>query len=79
MKHTKGNWKISTTGAFIESNGIVICAVSMNTTERLSNALLISTAPDLLQICIEVEKYHQGGHSVIGKRLREVIENATKG
>ena len=47
-KFTKGPWKISNTGAFIESENEAIAAVSMSTDNQYANAKLISAAPDML-------------------------------
>jgi hypothetical protein len=43
-----------------------------------ANAQLIATAPKLLEVLIEASKHHQGGHSEIGLKIREVINKATK-
>lgn len=48
-----------------------------NAEETIANAKLIAAAPELLDACIEALRYHQGGHSEIGFKLREVIKKAT--
>lgn len=46
--------------------------------EAIANAKLITAAPVLLEACIEALRYHQGGHSEIGFKLREAIKKATE-
>jgi hypothetical protein len=50
----------------------------ISTEEAKANAQLIATAPKLLEVLIEASKHHQGGHSEIGFKIREVINQATK-
>jgi len=33
---------------------------------------------ELLEVCKEALRHHQGGHSEIGHKLRDIIEKATK-
>lgn len=48
LEITKGEWKISKTGAFIECRNTPIAAVSMSNTEQYANCKLIAAAPNLL-------------------------------
>ena len=48
-KFSKGKWRISNSGAFIESENGVIAAISLSAQENINNAKLIAAAPDMLE------------------------------
>ena len=50
----------------------------MGDEEQRANALLISGAPEMLEMLIEVSKHHQGGHSEIGHKIKQLIKEATE-
>jgi hypothetical protein len=53
--------------------------VSNITNEEMThNALLISKAPEMLKMLIEVSKHHKGGHSEIGYKIKQLIKEATE-
>jgi hypothetical protein len=39
---------------------------------------LFSKAPEMLEMLIEVSKHHQGGHSEIGHKIKQLIKEATE-
>ena len=55
-KFSKGEWRISNSGAFIESENGVIAAVSLSTQENINNAKLIAAAPNMLDALLETDK-----------------------
>ena len=55
-KYSKGEWRISNSGAFIESENGVIAAVSLSTQENINNAKLIAAAPNMLDALLETDK-----------------------
>ena len=47
--------------------------------EAIADAHLIAAAPDLLAACEAALPHHQGGHSVVGRALRDAIAKAQGG
>lgn len=85
-KYTKGTWKISKSGAFIECENTPIASVSMSNTEQLANAKLIAAAPEILNVLIELRNWvcqlhdWSGGTSLDPpiERIDAVIKKATE-
>jgi hypothetical protein len=50
----------------------------INGNEAKANALIISKAPEMLEMLKEVSKHHQGGHSEIGFKIKQLIKEATE-
>jgi len=46
--------------------------------EAENNAKLIACAPEMLETLMEVSKHHQGGHSEIGHKIKDIIKKATE-
>ena len=55
-KFSKGKWRISNSGLFIESENGVIAAISLSAQENINNAKLIAAAPDMLDALLETDK-----------------------
>ena len=81
---SKGNQTIEvwTNGSGNIGNSRWICQVNTNIRsvnehkEFKSNARLIANAPNLMNVLIEVEKHHQGLHSEIGNKIRDVLKKS---
>ena len=55
-KFTEGEWRISNSGAFIESENGVIAAISLSAQENINNAKLIAAAPNMIDALLETDK-----------------------
>ena len=78
FKGTKGQWELI--GNEIHCNDLLVGYAtnsffknSTNDIEAKTNALLMSKAPEMLEMLIEVSKHHQGGHSEIGHKIKQLI------
>jgi len=91
FKGTKGKWhkvKINNYLGVISGEGVLIAELDyicdktnyLTPTPKATeyNALLISKAPEMLEMLIEVSKHHQGGHSEIGFKIKQLIKQATE-
>lgn len=93
MTITGGTWKIGKVGGCVVTDDMTTVFFTKRDSPdsvkyyggsliaescRDADAKLIAAAPDLLKVCIEVEKHHQGQHSELGFMLREAIKKATE-
>lgn len=83
-KHTPGPWHVDTSSIsqfnIVDSNLFVvcdtICGEEKSDEVNEANAKLIAAAPEMLKVLEACQKHHQGGHSEIGAKIREVILKA---
>ena len=86
---SKGEWKIREWNNYdiiTERNGLIIsaytggCDIVEEISEEMAqaNAKLAAAAPKMLEMLIEVSRHHQGGHSEIGHKIKQLIKEATE-
>lgn len=91
-KHSPGSWYntlIGNTRYTIGGEDVIVCMI-MNNIKEEANAKLISAAPDLLAVCVEMEKFlltvgldpsvtgFKGLAETLFDNAREAIKKATK-
>lgn len=79
-KFSKGKWRISNAGLFIESENGVIAAISLSAQENINNAKLIAAAPDLLHrlnsIVLSVKSHPDYVNGQEGDEWHDIVELA---
>ena len=87
FKGTKDNWKLrgNKTDITTEKKGLIITCYkdyslhsNINPKEAEANALLISKAPEMLEMLIELRDLTSGSLLNLQKRARELIIEATE-
>jgi len=94
FKGTKGKWKSVDGVFFDEHGNVVpskwhFSVLGRTTLEDVFgkdeefikgkyNDLLKEKGPEMLEMLIEVSKHHQGGHSEIGHKIKQLIKEATE-
>ena len=87
FKGTKGKWIVNEEDFFINEYGVEVFSIATECKTNVQmadvfgskeNALLMSKAPEMFEMLIEVLKHHQGGHSEIGFKINKLIKEATE-
>lgn len=86
FKGTKDKWRLEQslfydTDKIILSDTKCICRVTIDGEEAKSNALLISKAPEMLEMLkkvLEINKHHNFNGHLINEQIEQLIKEATE-
>ena len=91
FKGTKGKWHLhelvyenssgiitQAIASYRDSGILVANAYGRNNDTSKANAKLIAAAPEMFEMLKELSKHHQGGHSEIGFKIKQLLNKITQ-
>jgi hypothetical protein len=82
FKGTKGKWEVTQMQNVCNENGRIIVSTQINFSvqETQANALLISKAPEMLEMLEKCEYFIRASnqYSELGKKVEQLIKEATQ-